>query len=118
MKVLIVEDDESIRYVLEMIVCDFFKHECYKAATLETAKHTLLESKPDVILLDWLMEGSDSRAVIDLARERLTPAPHIIILSAAKESKEIADTLQVAWLGKPFDLKDLERMLTECSAQC
>ncbi len=111
-RILIVEDDESIRDLVHMTLCD----EGYDVVTAPhgaAALDILEESRPDFILLDMCMPVMDgwefSRAY------RQTPGLHapIAVLTAAHQAASPAAEIEAdGYLAKPFDLDDLLDMVS------
>lgn len=105
--VLVVDDDASIRDLIEMALADCgyaVEAAADGAAALEVIRYT----RPSVILLDMRMPVMDgwefSRAYRNL------PGPHvpIVVLTAARDAGQRAAEISAdAFLGKPFDLNDL-----------
>jgi DNA-binding response OmpR family regulator len=98
-KILIVEDDKSLRDVLvdKMSVTEY---KVFQAGDGEEAITQLLDLKPDIVLLDLLLPKLDGFAVLE--RVRHFPDPEIsqipvIILSNLWSNKDIlrAQSLQI-----------------------
>ena len=69
-KILIVEDDEKLRDELEI----FLKNNGYKAESLKSFENTLndiLEIKPDLLLLDINLPGTDGEFLCKETRTKL-----------------------------------------------
>ena len=107
-RILIVEDDDAIRYLLTDALCDAG----YAVATATDgadALDQLDEHTPDGILLDLMMPSMDGWRFLQTCRgdERWATIP-IGLLSAAPQLCRTADAwgVQVA-IGKPFELDSL-----------
>jgi CheY-like chemotaxis protein len=110
-RVLIVDDDDSIRDFIKLALAD----DGYEVATANNGEDALSVAAsfaPSVILLDIRMPGMDgwkfSRAY------HKTPPPHasIVVLTAARDPEASARKIKAsAYLGKPFDLSDLMRLV-------
>ncbi|HEX6289953.1 MAG TPA: response regulator transcription factor [Herpetosiphonaceae bacterium] len=106
-RILIVEDDESIRDFIEMGLED----EGYQSAVAADGAIALAlipTYRPNIILLDLHMPNMDGRTFVDLYRQ--TPAPHarIIMLTASRNPTTAAAEIGAdGLLAKPFDLDDL-----------
>jgi response regulator of citrate/malate metabolism len=114
MKVLIIEDNKDSMYLLELVVCTILKHDCYKAHSLTIGKCILMNSRPDLILLDWKLgqEGNASE-IVDIAKSFYTPEPHVIIISGVDQLENIANELNVDYLCKPFKINSLEEKINK-----
>lgn len=106
-RVLIVDDDDSIREFISMALTD----DGYEVATAEEGLQALdlaRSWKPTLILLDMRMAGMDgwsfARAYRDVPGRR---AP-ILVLTAARDAAAYAAEIEAdAFLAKPFELRDL-----------
>jgi two-component system chemotaxis response regulator CheY len=107
MKVLVVDDDESISEFVTWVLSDE-GHEVSAASNGEVALHLLEGYHPDVILLDMRMPVMDGWKFAEMYRSgRNSPAP-IVVLTAAQDAAQRADEIGAdAYLGKPFDLEEL-----------
>jgi signal transduction histidine kinase/CheY-like chemotaxis protein len=108
--VLVVDDDADIR----ALVAEVLRDVGLSVATAAEGREALAEAarvRPDLIILDKLMPGMDGT---DFAREYQAsgrPAP-IIAFCAARDAPEWAAQIgAVGHLGKPFDVKELERLV-------
>lgn len=114
-RVLLVDDDESIRDFVRMALSDVG----YDVATAEdgrAALELLARWQPSLILLDMRMPRMDgwqfSRAYRD------TPRPHapIVVLTAARDAAESAAEIRAdAHLAKPFQLAELIQLVRRFS---
>lgn len=106
-RILVVDDDESIREFIEMALSDG-GHEVRTAADGRAALDLIEGWKPTLILLDMRMPGMDGWKFSRAYREG--PGPHvpIIVLTAARDAGRSASEIAAdAFLAKPFDLADL-----------
>lgn len=107
-RILVVEDDEEIRSVVQAVLTDE-GCEVHVAATGEQALDLLATWRPEVILLDLMLPGMDARAfrAEQLAR-RLAPEANIVVMSASNNVQAVAAELEAfAAIAKPFDLDEL-----------
>ena len=115
-KVLIVDDNPSIRYLLKASLSSFGFHTAL-AENGQVALEQLDREKPDLVFLDLMMPVLDGWGVLDRLQGR-TDLPPIVVISAldSQEDKERAMGLGVtAYVSKPADLGglvDLVRSLT------
>jgi CheY-like chemotaxis protein len=110
--VLVIDDDESTRELLELALSDQ-GYNVVAAVDGATALHLVGDIRPDLILLDIRMPVMDGESFLDAYGKLPGPRAPIIILSAVREyfdstlfGSEDAMTAG-AYLKKPFDLNDL-----------
>jgi CheY-like chemotaxis protein len=115
-RVLVVDDDESIRDLVEMALSSE-GHQVMTAPHGAAALEAIAISPPDVILLDMKMPVMDGWAFTRAYRE--VPGPHapIIVVTAAQDAaSRAADVAADGHLPKPFDLDELYRVVEEFGA--
>ncbi len=109
-KILIVEDEEAIR---DMLGYALMKegYECSEANDVEEARNNLQTSRPNLILLDWMLPGMSG---IDYAKRlRMVPDTRdipIIMLTAKGEESDKVRGLETGaddYITKPFSTKEL-----------
>lgn len=111
MRVLIVEDDEHIRLTLESVI-QTFGHEPFVADSVEHGIQMLSVTRPEVILLDLLMNGDVATPFIQVARDLMSAhPPRIIIISAMSGAQNVAERHHVDFLAKPFCIDQLREMI-------
>src|SRR5262249_62028026 len=101
-RVLVVDDDDDIREMLDMVL-SAEGYEVLSAADGAAALDTARQSPPDVILLDVKMQGMNGTEFARRYQEE--PAPHapIIAVTAAQDGGERAAQMEAAgYLAKPF----------------
>ena len=106
--VWIVDDDRSIRWVLEKALSkEPFEVECFEHAEMALAR---LETKrPDVIISDVRMPGMDGMAMLNQIIEK-TPGLPVIIMTAHSDLQSAVDAYQggaFEYLPKPFDIHEV-----------
>jgi DNA-binding response OmpR family regulator len=117
-RVLIVDDDESIRALLRLTL-PTEEYEVIEAVDGEDGLKMLLEADPDLMLLDWKMPGRHGSLVLDEVKLRRPALPVIVLTSEIQEHhRRLAESLRVdAFLTKPFSpielLETIERLLGE-----
>ena len=55
-KVLIVDDEFAIRDMLRMAL-EIADYECLEADTILDAHRLIVDERPDIVLLDWMLPG-------------------------------------------------------------
>lgn len=109
-KVVIVDDEIAIRDMLR-IALEMADFTCFDAANAQEAHSLIIDEKPDLILLDWMMPGTSG---IELARrlrrEEITAQIPIIMLTAKGEEDNKIQGLDVGaddYITKPFSPREL-----------
>ena len=81
-KILIVDDESAIRDMLR-VALEMADYQCIEASNAQDAHSLIIDEKPDLILLDWMMPGTSG---IELARrlkrDEVTANLPIIMLTA------------------------------------
>jgi CheY-like chemotaxis protein len=106
-RILVVDDDESIRQIVRLCLSDE-GYDVFEAANGEVALQVLTELQPSLILLDLRMPVMDGWEFA--RRYRATPGPHaplVAFVAALNAEQECADLETDGILAKPFDLDDL-----------
>ena len=104
-RVLVVDDDASIRELLSTVLEDD-GYEVVPAANGEDALAVCARWRPDVIVLDLMMPVMDGWTFAKRLRER-DDIP-IVVLSAANDLERHAKSVgAIEVIGKPFDLDQL-----------
>ncbi|SRR5581483_50021 len=109
-RVLIVEDNSDIRR-LYAIGLNRHGYEVKLAANGAEALERIVDEKPDVVLLDWLMPLMDGSELLD--RLQGSASIPVIVISGQPEPSELDPRIRV-WLTKPVSIDDL---LTHISRQ-
>ena len=110
-RILIVDDEVSVRESLRFILKDQ-----YKILLAETAREalTLFEREgPHLILLDIILPEMDGIAVLKRIREMDTTIP-IIMLTATRMVKTAVEAMKLGatdYLSKPFDIEELKLVI-------
>ncbi|HEX8193431.1 MAG TPA: phosphate regulon transcriptional regulator PhoB [Allosphingosinicella sp.] len=109
-KLLLVEDDASLR---ELLTWNFEKEEFDVASTSDGDEALLLaeESPPDIVILDWMIEGVSGIEVCRRLRRRPgTANVPIIMLTARGEEADRIRGLETGaddYVTKPFSPREL-----------
>jgi DNA-binding response OmpR family regulator len=106
-RILIVDDDESIRQIVRLCLMDE-GYEVYEAPNGQAALDALADFQPELILLDLRMPVMDgwefSRRYADLPGSHV---PIVAFVAALNAEQECAMLSTASILTKPFDLDDL-----------
>lgn len=110
-KIRIVEDDATIRALLEMALMGAGYTDIASSARGDEGLLMVERDKPDVLLLDVMLPGLDGFSVARRVREKSElSATRIIMLTARTASEDIVRGLEVGaddYVTKPFDRKVL-----------
>lgn len=106
-KVMVVEDDDAIRFVLRTNLLEE-GYEAIECTTAEQALVVLQDEQPDVLLVDLRLPGIHG---LDLVRSvRATSQVPIIVVTAQIDSQDIIAGLEAGaddYVTKPFIAKEL-----------
>jgi CheY-like chemotaxis protein len=106
-RILIVDDDESIRQIVHMCLSDE-GYEVVEASNGQAALALVEDFQPSLILLDLRMPVMDGWEFA--RRYQALPGPHVPIvafIAALNAEQECADLPTAGILNKPFDLDEL-----------
>ncbi|MDE1461686.1 MULTISPECIES: phosphate regulon transcriptional regulator PhoB [Spartinivicinus] len=109
-KILIVDDEAPIREMIA-VALEMAGYECLEADNTQDAHSIMIDKKPDLILLDWMLPGTSG---IELARrlrrDEITANIPIIMLTAKGEEDNKIQGLEVGaddYITKPFSPREL-----------
>ncbi|HLD99571.1 MAG TPA: response regulator [Bdellovibrionota bacterium] len=111
MRVLVVEDDPSVRETLGMVL-EAYDHQPDLVDDGEHALKYLETTWPDVMLLDLSLPGMSGEEVYQAIRDKFGRIPPTIVVSAVQEGENRARHLPGAlFLAKPYTLEELANIL-------
>ncbi|MEL0027961.1 MAG: phosphate regulon transcriptional regulator PhoB [Perlucidibaca sp.] len=109
-KILIVDDEAAIREMIS-IALDLAGYECLEAEDALQAHHRVVDDRPALILLDWMLPGMSG---IELARrlkrdENTSEIPIIMLTARGEEDNKIQglDAGADDYITKPFSTREL-----------
>ncbi|MGD8176335.1 phosphate regulon transcriptional regulator PhoB [Marinimicrobium sp. ARAG 43.8] len=109
-RILIVDDEAAIRDMLR-VALEMADYECLEASNAQDALALIVDERPDLVLLDWMMPGTSG---IELARrlkrEEVTAEVPLIMLTAKGEEDNKIQGLEVGaddYITKPFSPREL-----------
>jgi len=106
-RILIVDDDESIRQIVRICLTDE-GYEVVEAPNGQVALNRLSEFMPNLILLDLRMPVMDGWEFARRYEQFPGPrAPVVAFVAALNAEQDCADLDAAGILAKPFDLDDL-----------
>ena len=108
--ILIVDDEAPIRDMLR-VALEMADYHCLEAEDAQTAHSMIVDNKPDLIILDWMLPNTSG---IELARrlkkDHVTAEIPIIMLTAKTEEDNKIQGLEVGaddYITKPFSPREL-----------
>lgn len=112
--ILIVDDEAPIREMVAMAL-EMAGYHCLEAADAKQAHALVVDSKPDLILLDWMLpDNSGIELARRLKRDQLTAETPIIMLTAKGEEDHKIQGLEAGaddYITKPFSPRELAARL-------
>lgn len=108
--VLIVDDEAAIREMIA-VALEMADYHCLEAANARDAYMSIVDHRPDMILLDWMLpETSGIELARRLKRNEDTAEIPIIMLTAKSDEDNKVQGLEVGaddYITKPFSPKEL-----------
>lgn len=109
-RILIVDDEAPIREMI-MVALEMAGYECLEAENVQQAHSIIVDQKPDLLLLDWMLPGTSGiEFARRLKRDDLTNELPIIMLTAKGEEDNKILGLEVGaddYITKPFSPREL-----------
>lgn len=109
-KILIVDDEASIREMIA-VALEMAGYECLEASNTQDAYSIIVDEKPQMILLDWMLPGTSG---LEFARrlkrdERASEIPIIMLTAKGEEDNKILGLEAGAddYITKPFSPREL-----------
>lgn len=108
--ILIVDDEKAIRDMLR-IALEMADYQCLEAGDAQEAHSLIIDEKPDLVLLDWMMPGTSGLELARrLKRDEVTSRTPIIMLTAKGEEDNKIQGLEIGaddYITKPFSPREL-----------
>ena len=112
MKILIADDDDVLRHVLQATLSKWGYQVVIARNGLEAWRILQAEDAPKLAILDWIMPGMDGIEVCREIRKRVhEPYIYLILLTAKDRKKDVVagmDSGADDYLAKPFDPDELK----------
>ena len=104
-------DDEAPIREMIAVALEMAGYECLEAANVQEAHAQIIDRKPDMILLDWMLPGTSGvEFARRLKREDRTAELPIIMLTAKGEEDNKVQGLEAGaddYITKPFSPREL-----------
>ncbi len=121
LKFLVVDDDESIRELLRIILKKNYACTILEAENGEKALEVLKSESPDIIFLDLSMPVLDGKEALKQIRSNtITRNIPVVIVTALNEKEIIADLVEnriCDYILKPFDKTDTIKRINKILAR-
>ncbi|MDH2433290.1 transcriptional regulator PhoB [Pokkaliibacter plantistimulans] len=109
-KVLIVDDEAPIREMIA-VALEMAGYECFEAENTTRAHAIIVDDKPDLMLLDWMLPGTSGIEFCRrLKRDQMTAEMPIIMLTAKGDEDNKIQGLEAGaddYITKPFSPREL-----------
>jgi two-component system chemotaxis response regulator CheY len=113
LRVLVVDDNVHMRKLVVTILQAFGVVQVYEAESGERAWAILRESNPDVVVLDWVMEGMSGLDLIQMIRTNAaTPNPFVPVIMLTGHTsfdhvRQARDAGVNEFIAKPVSIKTM-----------
>ena len=116
MKVLIADDDQTIRALLSDMLADL-GHVVVAAANGADAVELCAREQPDLVILDFLMPKLSGLDALKAMRERGLAMPAVLLTAISDASMREQDGFEApdAVLEKPFKRRTIEKALARAT---
>jgi len=111
-KILVVDDEESIRFLYK----EELEEEGYEVELAEGGEETLVKLKqfrPDLVTLDLKMPGMGGLEVLTRIREKDKDLPVIICTAYGDYKRDLTTWASDAYIVKSSDLSELKKVIRE-----
>lgn len=108
--ILIVDDEAAIREMIR-VGLELAGYDCLEASNAQDAHGLIMDKRPDLVLLDWMMPVTSGLELLRrLRREELTKDLLVIMLTAKDDEDNRVQGLDVGaddYVTKPFSSREL-----------
>ncbi len=117
LKILVVDDNIHMRKLVTTILQAFGVVQIYEADSGDRAWTILRESNPDLIVLDWVMEGMSGIEMVNMIRANpASPNPFVPVImltgyTSAEHVREARDAGINEFIAKPVSVKTMMQRL-------
>lgn len=113
-KVLLVDDDEDVRFLMGRMLKKAGVLQVQTAASGEAALASLADDPPDLVILDQNMPGMNGVQTLEQIRKRNPELP--VLFSSGRPDQQVMAALaqaKVAVIAKPFTLEEIQARLRQ-----
>ena len=117
LKTLVVDDNAHMRKLVVTILQAFGVLQVYEADSGERGWVVLRESNPDVVVLDWMMEGMSGLDMVEMIRTNpQTPNPFVPVImltgyTSLEQVRQARDAGANEFIAKPVSVKTMMQRL-------
>jgi len=114
-RVLLVDDSTYIRTVLGSIIVDAGFEVVGEAADGEEAIRKYMDLKPDIVLMDVIMEPMDGMAATEAILDK-DPAARILMVTVLETKEILMDLIKIGakgYITKPFSKEEIAEKIRE-----
>ena len=108
--ILIVDDEAPIREMI-VVALEMAGYDCLEAENTQQAHALIIDRKPDLILLDWMLPGGSGIQLIKyIKKEAMTRDIPVVMLTARGEEEDRVRGLDAGaddYITKPFSPREL-----------
>lgn len=119
-KVLLVDDEDDIRFVAEISLRDVGGLVTCVASSGPEGLQSAVDNQPDLIVLDMMMPGMDGMETLrQLRANPVTEHIPVIFMTARAQGHEISSYIEagaIAVITKPFDPMSLHEQVKQAAA--
>jgi CheY-like chemotaxis protein len=118
LKILVVDDNAHMRKLVVTILQAFGVIQIYEAESGPRAWQILLEANPDIVVLDWMMEGMSGLEFVQMVRSNpMAPNPFVPVVmltgyTQIDHVRQARDAGVNEFLAKPISVKAMMTRLT------
>src|SRR5687767_1468074 len=116
-RITVLNDNAEFLELMSAILDDDAGYDVTTFREAATSVHDLVESRPDLIIVDLLLGGASGREIVALSRadERLTDVPIVICSADVASLRDRSDELErignLHMLVKPFGIDELTELV-------
>ena len=114
-RVLLVDDSTYIRTVLGSIIVEAGFEVVGEAADGEEAIRKYMDLKPDIVLMDVIMEPMDGMAATEAILDK-DPAARILMVTVLETKEILMDLIKIGakgYITKPFSKEEIAEKIRE-----
>ncbi len=113
LRVLVVDDNVHMRKLVITILQAFGVHQIQEAASGESAWEMVRESNPDILILDWMMDGMSGVDLVRMLRANpQSPNPFVPVImltghTSLEHVRQARDAGANEFIAKPVSVKTM-----------